>query len=219
MHPRSDYLDRHKLAIVCSARSGSTKALGTTNLLFRAASEALRRPPPSALSPVQSGTATPLTDSLIFRRSRTCSPPETLSSFPELCTGSFSKTVDMILSEHITAARDCVKEKTLLAELEAEMARDCENLRAFLSATQVRVEGPLHAKQALRFGQVIDEISPRSKDSIVGFGEKLSCKIITAVLRDHVRSLRSSSTHPLPKIVDAGHRRRVCIIRKCCATS
>ena len=46
----------------------------------------------------------------------------------------------MILSEHITAARDCVKEKTLLAELEAEMARDCENLRAFLSATQVRVE-------------------------------------------------------------------------------
>jgi aspartokinase len=38
--------------------------------------------------------------------------------------------------------------------------------------------------------QVIDEISPRSKDSIVGFGEKLGCKIITAVLRDRVRSLR-----------------------------
>jgi aspartate kinase len=94
----------------------------------------------------------------------------------------------MILSEHIAAARDCVKEKTLLSELEAEMARDCESLRAFLSATQVRVEGPLHAKLALRFGQVIDEISPRSKDSIVGFGEKLSCKIIATVLRDHVRS-------------------------------
>ena len=41
----------------------------------------------------------------------------------------------------------------------------------------------------LTFGllQVIDEISPRSKDSIVGFGEKLGCKIITAVLRDRVR--------------------------------
>jgi hypothetical protein len=34
--------------------------------------------------------------------------------------------------------------------------------------------------------QVIDEISPRSKDSIVGLGERLSCKMMTAVLRDQV---------------------------------
>ncbi|KAI0273237.1 aspartate kinase [Russula aff. rugulosa BPL654] len=160
-----DYLDRYKLAIVCSARSGSTKALGTTNLLLRAASEALRRPTP-ALSPVLSGAATPLTDSFICRSSRTGSPPAPLA-FTEPSTVSFSKTVDLIQSEHITAARDCVKGKTLLAELEAEIVRDCENLRAFLSAAQV-----------------IDEVSPRSKDSIVGFGEKLGCKIITAVLRD-----------------------------------
>ena len=138
MNPCSEYLDQHKLAIVCSARSGSTKALGTTNLLLRAASEALRRTPPSALSPVLSGAATPLTDSLICRSSRAGSPPETPISFPEHCTGSFSKTVDMILSEHIAAARDCVKGKTHLAELEAEIIRDCESLRAFLSATQVR---------------------------------------------------------------------------------
>ncbi|KAI9452269.1 aspartate kinase [Russula earlei] len=161
-----DYLDRHKLAIVCSARSGSTKALGTTNLLLRAASEALRRPPP-ALVPVQSGSSTPLTDSLISRCFRTGSPPGTPNTFTEQSTGSFHKTADLILSEHLAAARDCVKGKELLADLEAEITRDCENLRAFLSATQV-----------------IDEISPRSKDSIVGFGEKLSCKIICAVLRD-----------------------------------
>src|SRR6266566_4712432 len=60
VNPCSDYLDRYKLVIVCSARSGSTKALGTTNLLLRAASEALRRPAP-VLSPVQSGATTPLT--------------------------------------------------------------------------------------------------------------------------------------------------------------
>ncbi|KAN0116522.1 aspartate kinase [Russula decolorans] len=161
-----DYLDRYKLVIVCSARSGSTKALGTTNLLLRAASEALRRPAP-VFSPVQSGAATPLTDSLIFRSSRTGSPPVPLSAFAEPSTVSFSKTVDLIQSEHITAARGCVKGKTLLAELETEIVRDCESLRAFLSATQV-----------------IDEISARSKDSIIGFGEKLACKIITAVLRD-----------------------------------
>jgi len=163
-----DYLDRHKLAIVCSARSGSTKTLGTTNLLLRAASEALRRPPPSSSSPVQSGPTTPLTCSPISRRTRTGSPLDTFDSSAEESTeSSFSETVDLIRSEHITAARDCVKGKELLGELEAEIVRDCESLRAFLNATQV-----------------IDEISPRSKDSIVGFGEKLGCKIIVAVLRD-----------------------------------
>ena len=137
MNRCSDYLDRYKLAIVCSARSGSTKALGTTNLLFRAASEALRRPAP-VFSPVQSGAATPFTDSPICQSSRTGSPLVPLSAFAEPCTPSFSKTVDLIQSEHIIAAQGCLKGKTLLAELEAEIIRDCESLRAFLSATQVR---------------------------------------------------------------------------------
>src|ERR1700761_571744 len=55
----SDYLDKYKLAIVCSARSGSTKSLGTTSLLLRAADEALQRAP-QVRSPAQSGTASPL---------------------------------------------------------------------------------------------------------------------------------------------------------------
>jgi aspartate kinase len=33
---------KHRIAVVCSARSGATKATGTTNLLLRAALEALR---------------------------------------------------------------------------------------------------------------------------------------------------------------------------------
>lgn len=40
-NPERSYLENHRLAIVCSARSGSTKALGTTNLLLQAAKEAL----------------------------------------------------------------------------------------------------------------------------------------------------------------------------------
>lgn len=35
-------------------------------------------------------------------------------------------------------------------------------------------------------GQVIDEISPRSRDTIIGLGEKLACKMMTAILRDRV---------------------------------
>ena len=146
----SYYLDRHKVAIVCSARSGSTKALGTTNLLLRAASEALQRPQPTS-SPPQSGAETPPTVSLISRSSRTGSPPGTPDSFPEPCPGSFGKTVDLILSEHIAAARACVKEESLLSELKTEIVRDCESLRAFLSATQVR-RPCLYTKQALKFG-------------------------------------------------------------------
>ncbi|KAI9462827.1 aspartate kinase [Lactarius psammicola] len=164
-----DYLDRYKLAIVCSARSGSTKSLGTTNLLLRAASEALQRTP-QVRSPVQSGTATPLITSCISRGTRTGSPPhiaDLLADQHANDVSSFNKTVDLIHSEHIAAARGCVKGKENLSELESEIDRDCENLRAFLYAAQV-----------------IDEISPRSKDSIVGFGEKLACKIIAATLRD-----------------------------------
>ena len=34
--------------------------------------------------------------------------------------------------------------------------------------------------------QIIEEISDRSKDVIIGVGEKLSCRIVTAILRDRV---------------------------------
>jgi len=34
--------------------------------------------------------------------------------------------------------------------------------------------------------KVIDEISPRSKDSIVGVGERLACKLVATILRDRV---------------------------------
>ncbi|THH05647.1 hypothetical protein EW146_g9846, partial [Bondarzewia mesenterica] len=182
-----DYLDQHKLAIVCSARSGSTKALGTTNLLLRAASEALQqqpRQPSSSTTPTTPGTATPFTASL-FRRDRDPSSSSALQSprsgSPPSLSNSltlslamtaseqhpFSATVDVIRDEHLTAAKKAVKDESVLEELEAEIERDCECLRAFLYATQV-----------------IDEISPRSRDSIVGFGEKLGCKIIAAALRD-----------------------------------
>ena len=58
----SNYIDNNKVAIVCSARSGSTKALGTTNLLLRAASEALQRAKAGSTS--VSGTTTPITRGL-----------------------------------------------------------------------------------------------------------------------------------------------------------
>ncbi|KAJ3478070.1 hypothetical protein NLI96_g10020 [Meripilus lineatus] len=169
------YLDQHKVAIVCSARSGSTKALGTTNLLLQAASQALqpsRGRAESSGSNTPSGTFTPFLGGGPRRCSK--SSPRSDSPFGILgmtpVNGSspgFDKTVDVIRAEHLTSARTFVHNPILLQELESEIEHDCEGLRSFLFAAQV-----------------IDEISPRSKDSIIGFGERLSCKIMTAILRD-----------------------------------
>jgi aspartokinase len=69
----------------------------------------------------------------------------------------------------LESARAIVRDPTILQQLEEELDYDCERLRSFLLAAQI-----------------IDEISLRSKDLIVGVGEKLSCRIVAAVLRDRV---------------------------------
>ncbi|KAG9074471.1 Aspartokinase [Ceratobasidium sp. UAMH 11750] len=69
--------------------------------------------------------------------------------------------------EHVSAARELIRDTQLLHELENEILRDCEGLRAFLGAAQL-----------------IEEISARSRDSILGVGERLACKLVATVLRD-----------------------------------
>ena len=154
--------------IVCSARSGSTKALGTTNLLLRAASEALKpfrqpgtpgfqtpawgsawgsapsSPGPrlemlSSLSPQQ---FTPLNLPLDGSPSSTSRKSDGITSayIPpnyQQPSFSFSETVELIRSEHITAARLAIRSTTILRELESEFERDCDGLRNFLFAAQV----------------------------------------------------------------------------------
>ncbi|OSD08786.1 aspartate kinase [Trametes coccinea BRFM310] len=170
------YLDQHKVAIVCSARSGSTKALGTTNLLLKAASEALQRTngpseTPGTMSPAGNFTRLAQYKSPFASPGKSSpnsdTPGSSLAMSPVTSMPAFSNTVDVIRSEHVNAARATVRNPEILKDLEAEIDRDCESLRSFLFATQV-----------------IDEISPRSRDSIIGFGERLGCKLVTAVLRD-----------------------------------
>ncbi|KAF9444102.1 aspartate kinase [Macrolepiota fuliginosa MF-IS2] len=191
----ANYIDQHKIAIVCSARSGSTKALGTTNLLLKASAEALRRPTnPNGNKPADTpgtGTVTPISRGLFGVYSEgSQSPPMTphSRSSSSLGTGPFSglgftpiinaktpaavpdfvNTVELLKQEHITAARECVtRSPRILQELEEEIYNDCDWLTGFLYALKV-----------------IDEISPRSRDTIVGLGEKLACKLMTAILRD-----------------------------------
>ncbi|KAJ3932574.1 MAG: Aspartate/glutamate/uridylate kinase [Lentinula lateritia] len=184
------YVDSNKVAVVCSARSGTSKALGTTNLLLRAASEALvRRPkPPTSVLNSPDGTMSPYPLGLFGQiKDMPHSPPETprrsRSSSAEDANAlsltpltvpqrgqimpTFNTTVDLIRQEHFKAAADFISDPEIRQELEEEVDKDCDWLRSFLFASQV-----------------INEVSPRSKDSIIGLGERLACKFMTAVLRD-----------------------------------
>ncbi|KAK9316524.1 Aspartate/glutamate/uridylate kinase [Lipomyces starkeyi] len=75
--------------------------------------------------------------------------------------------VNTIKDDHITVSRKFVQDADILADLEASISRECDMLANFLSAAQV-----------------IDEISPRTKDSIIGAGEKLSCLFMAGLLND-----------------------------------
>lgn len=109
------YLDRHRLAIVCSARSGSSKALGTTNLLLRAASEAV--PTSRSASP--------------------CLLPGPSAHPHPSAPRPFDATIELLRSDHITAAKQSVTDPLLLNELLSEIDRDCDALRGLLLAVQV----------------------------------------------------------------------------------
>ncbi|KAH9932181.1 Aspartate/glutamate/uridylate kinase [Fomitopsis serialis] len=160
----AEYIDQHKVAIVCSARSGSTKALGTTNLLLRAAKEALQR--------TSSPSETPghMTPALFSRTSQAQSPVDSprgrSTSSPRMDPvtpgGALNMSSMSTKAPPFSETVDLIPE--LLRELEMEIERDCDSLRSFWG--------------------VIDEISPRSRDTIIGFGERLACKVMTAILRD-----------------------------------
>lgn len=158
-----NYIDQHKVAIVCSARSGSTKALGTTNLLLRASAEALRRPTNANGKPSETpgtGTLTPVSRGLFGTisysegsQSPPTSPHSRSPSIPFSGLGftpinskdkkdagpEFVRTVDLLRQEHITAARECVtRHPEILQEIEEEIQRDCDWLTSFLFALKVR---------------------------------------------------------------------------------
>lgn len=58
--------------------------------------------------------------------------------------------------------------------------------------------------------QVIDEISARSKDTIIGFGERLSCKLMATILQDRVRvdTLQSCPQADSDAVIGCGRRIR-----------
>lgn len=120
-------LATNDIAIVCSARSSSTKAAGTTNRLLRAASDAENHH-----------------------------------------SKSFHSLIEDVRNDHLETAQSRIKAPELRGRLEKEINEECNQVIRILEAAQT-----------------LGETSPRSRDKVMSVGEKLSCRLMTAVLEDH----------------------------------
>lgn len=78
--------------------------------------------------------------------------------------------VHEICSDHVAAAKEFIRDAKLAAALKEETENECQLLVEYLEA-------------AKRFNL---EINSRAKDRVVSFGEKLSCRFMTFLLKDRV---------------------------------
>ncbi|KAK6461838.1 aspartate kinase (L-aspartate 4-P transferase) [Scheffersomyces coipomensis] len=81
----------------------------------------------------------------------------------------FQNLLDVIEEDHVNNAKEFIVHKP-------------EVLQKLIEDTKQEL---FHARELLHACQVIGEISPRSLDSIMSIGEKLSCLFISALMVDH----------------------------------
>lgn len=81
--------------------------------------------------------------------------------------GDYTAIIEAIRADHLNASRDRIQSPQLLSQLESDINIECDRLEKYLSASQV-----------------IDEISPRTLDSIMAVGERLSCMYMAAMMND-----------------------------------
>ncbi|CAK7264093.1 Aspartokinase [Sporothrix epigloea] len=77
--------------------------------------------------------------------------------------------INSICNEHVTCAQSSVSDPALRDALCKEIEDECRELAEYVTAIK-------------RFNL---EVNARSKDRVISFGEKLSCRLMTYVLRDH----------------------------------
>ncbi|RLV91304.1 Aspartokinase [Spathaspora sp. JA1] len=80
----------------------------------------------------------------------------------------FQSLLDVIEEDHVSNAQSSIGSE----EIKSQLIRD----------TKLEIN---HIKELLHACQIIGEISPRSLDTIMGAGEKLSCLFIAALMKDH----------------------------------
>ncbi|KAK4215916.1 Aspartate/glutamate/uridylate kinase [Rhypophila decipiens] len=134
-----NYVETHKLVVVCSARSTGKKTTGTTSRLLEVFKNL---------------------KSIISISSNVESKEELLKEAKHI--------VHEICKDHCAAADEFIRDPELASALKEETEKECQLLVEYLEA-------------AKRFNL---EVNSRAKDRVVSFGEKLSCRFMTYLLRD-----------------------------------
>jgi len=82
----------------------------------------------------------------------------------------YNRMIQLIEEDHVLAAETHIRDPSLRAELVEVIRSECKEIVEFRLATE-------------RWNLETDS---RAKDRIVSFGEKLSCRFMTALLKDWV---------------------------------
>jgi aspartate kinase len=114
---------------------------------------------------------------------------DTESIHYESLVREYERLIQVICEDHLKAAQSNLKDPALTARLSAEIRSECKEILDYRVAAE-------------RWNLEIDW---RSKDRIVSFGEKLSCRFMAALLEDKVclNNLTYNSTTKLLQGVDA----------------
>lgn len=83
----------------------------------------------------------------------------------------YEDQVQVICEDHVAAAESHIQDPALRAALVDEVRAECNEIIEYRHVVE-------------RFHLEIDS---RTKDRIISFGEKLSCRFVTSLLRDRVR--------------------------------
>jgi aspartate kinase len=94
--------------------------------------------------------------------------PETVHY--ESLVNEYERLVHIIAGDHVAAAESHIQDETIRARLIREVRGECQEIIDYR-----------HAAERWHL-----EIDSRSKDRIISFGEKLSCRFIAALLQDRV---------------------------------
>ncbi|KAK6607346.1 aspartate kinase [Botrytis cinerea] len=83
----------------------------------------------------------------------------------------YERLVDVIRDDHIAAARSHIQDEAIASRLAKDIETECKEIQEYRLAVE-----RWHL-----------EIDSRSKDRLVSFGEKLSCRFVAALLQDRDR--------------------------------
>ncbi|KAL2177846.1 Aspartate/glutamate/uridylate kinase [Thermothelomyces heterothallicus CBS 202.75] len=134
-----NYVENHRVVVVCSARSTGKKATGTTSRLLE-----------------------------VYNKLRAITAAASDHDAQDELLGEAKHIVHEIRLDHVAAADSFIRDPQLSSLLKADTEMECHLLVDYLEA-------------ARRFNL---EINSRAKDRVVSFGEKLSCRFMTCLLKD-----------------------------------